>query len=160
MIQFHKINFNTIFSYRGLRNGHFPSRSPIKILFKINFTPMNATLYTFCDFSFIPQDLTSSKNYENPQNASFSAQFLCLQFKHSSHHSALKHNQLINGKKHSQVLKAFFHVFHSIHVFTIHILKNKIDQLISNQSDPQTTFHTTYQLQKVSAPRCQIHRVF
>ena len=39
----------------------------------------------------------------------------------------LKHKQLINGKKHSQVLKALFSVIRSIHLLTSHNLTNKID---------------------------------
>jgi hypothetical protein len=77
--------------------------------------------------AWIPQYLTSSINYGTPQNASFSAYFLCLLFKHYSHHYVLKHSQLVNGKKHSQVLKDLFNVNLSIHLLTIHIWTNKMD---------------------------------
>jgi len=95
--------------------------------------------YSFCDCSLIPYYLTSTVNYETPQNASFSAQFLCLQFKHYSHHSALKHNQLINGKKHYQALKDLFDVIHSTHLLTICIL-TKNGLIKSNQTDQKPHF--------------------
>ena len=96
--------------------------------------------YSFCDCSLIPQHLTSTVNYETPENASFSAKLLCRQFKHYSHHSVHKRNQLINCKRHSQVLKALFHVIRSMHLFAIHILTNKIDKIKSNQSEHKPHF--------------------
>ena len=38
-------------------------------------------------------------------------------FKHNSHHSVLKQNHLINGKKHSPFLKALLYVIHITHPY-------------------------------------------
>ena len=96
----------------------------------------------------------------NPTKCTLSAQLLCLQFKHFSDHSALNHNQLINGKKHSQVSKTLFHVIHSIPILTIRIFakKNGLIKKVSNRS--QTTFHIIYQVQYDSAPKFHHQRVY
>ena len=73
-----------------LLNELFPPYFPINNMFKIIFIPMHATFLTHCHCSLIPHYLTSSTNYETPHYASFSSQFLCIQFKHYSHHSVLK----------------------------------------------------------------------
>jgi len=119
LIQYLKIHFNIIhpYSHRSSEctlSFSFPNQKSIQDYFHShachNPNP-------FCDCSLIPQYLTGSANYETPQNAFFSAHSLSS----LSHHSVLKHNELINGKKHSQVLKAIFHVIHSIHLLTIHM---------------------------------------
>ena len=103
--------------HTALLNSLFPTCFPIKNLFKITIIPMHSTFLTHLHCSPIPQYLTNSTNYETPHYPSFSSNFLCLYSKHYSHHSVLKQNQLINGKKHSPFLKALLYVIHIMHPY-------------------------------------------
>jgi hypothetical protein len=135
LIQLLKIHFNIILPY-----SHRPSCFPIRNLFNITFTPMYATFLTHLPLFFdIPE---SEKQYklENPHYASFPSNFLCFYTKHYSHHSILKQNQLINGKKHSPFLKFAFYVIHVMHPYF-----NQQNGLIKKQYNrSQTTFLITY----------------
>jgi hypothetical protein len=113
--------------HTGLLNGLFPSCFPIRTLQNYIHSHACHIPYPFSNCSLIPYNLTSSINYKTPHYASFSSHFLSLQLKHYSHHSVLKQNWLINGKKHSSVFSALLYVSHIMHFLTIYILTYKMD---------------------------------
>ena len=103
--------------HTGLLNWIFSICFPIKNLFKLPSFPRMPHSLPICHCSSISQHLTKNINYESPHYASFSSIFLCFYSKHNSHHSVLKQNQLINGKKHSPVLEVPFYVIHITHPY-------------------------------------------
>ena len=126
------ISILSSYIHTGLLNGLFPPHFPIIILFK-DYLHSHACHIPnpFCDCSLMPYYLTSSTNYETPHYTSFSSQFLCIQFKHYSHHSVLKQPAYKWQKALPNLTSPF--LCYSFHAFSYNPYFNQQNELIKKQ---------------------------
>ena len=112
----------------GLFPPHFPNKNPVQDYLHSHACHIPNP---FCHCSLIPYYLTSSTNYETLHYASFSSQFLFLQFKHYSHHSVLKQPAYKWQKTLHNLTSPF--LCYSFHAFSYNLYFNQQNELIKKQ---------------------------